>query len=80
MVESVIMALIYLCLLAICVYLVIWVLEQLGLAIPPQVMKILWVLVILVALLVIIRTVLPSMGIRIGLNAISISGEMNHVT
>lgn len=67
MIESVIMMLIYLCLLAVAVYLVIWVLGEIGIAIPAQVMKILWVIVVLVALLMVIRTVLPAMGVRIGM-------------
>ena len=66
MIESVIVMLIYLCLLAIAVYLIIWVLEQLGISLPPQVMKILWVIVILVVVLMVVRTILPAVGIRIG--------------
>ena len=71
MIESVIMMLIYLCLLAIAVYIVVWVLGELGIAIPAQVMKILWVIVVLVALLMIIRTVLPAIGVRVGMSMLS---------
>lgn len=66
MIEAVIMGLIYLCLLVIAIYLVIWVLQQLGIAIPENVMKIIWVIVVLVAILILVRTVLPGMGIRLG--------------
>lgn len=66
MIEAVIMGLIYLCLIVISIYLVIWVLKQLDITIPDNIMKILWVIVVLVALLVLIRTILPGMGVRIG--------------
>lgn len=66
MIESVILGLIYLCLLVICVYLIIWVLQQIGIAIPENVMKIIWVILVLVAVLILVRTVLPGMGIRLG--------------
>lgn len=66
MIESVILMLIYLCLLAICVYLVIWVLAQIGIVIPDNVMKLLWVIVVLVAILMIVKTILPGLGVRIG--------------
>jgi hypothetical protein len=61
MVEAVIMGLIYLCLLVLVVYVILWVLEQIGIALPPQVVKIIWVIVALVALLIIVQTVLPSL-------------------
>ncbi len=66
MIESVIMMLIYLCLFAIAVYLVLWVLGELGITIPPQIMKILWVIVILVVILFIVKTFLPAIGVRLG--------------
>ena len=68
MIESVIMGLIWLCVLVICIYLVIWVLQQLGIVIPDNIMKIIWVIVVLVAILIVIRTILPGMGIKIGEN------------
>lgn len=70
MIESVIMMLIYLCLLAIAVYLVIWVLEQIGISIPANIMKLLWVIVILVVVLMIVRTFLPAIGVRVGLESL----------
>ena len=61
MLEAIVYALIYLALLVLAMYLVLWVLEQLGIAIPPQVVKILWIIVALVAVLVIVQTVVPSL-------------------
>jgi hypothetical protein len=66
MIEAVIMGLIYLCVLVIAIYLIIWVLQQLNISIPDNVMKIIWVIVVLVAILILVRTVLPGMGIRVG--------------
>ncbi len=60
--EAVIMALIYIALIAIAVYLIIWVLEIIGLNIPPKVIQLLWVIVVLIAVLVIVRVFLPSLG------------------
>jgi len=56
MVEQVIMMLIYLCLLVGVVYLVIYVLGQLGIAIPPPLMNIIWVIILLIALLILWQT------------------------
>jgi len=56
MVESVIMMLIYLCLLVGVIYLVIFVLGQLGIAIPPPIMNIIWVIVLLIAILILWQT------------------------
>src|SRR5262245_33170002 len=66
MLETVITLLIYLCVLALCVYLVIWVLGILGLALPDQVVKILWVIVALVAILLIVRAILPGGTFKFG--------------
>jgi hypothetical protein len=63
MIEAVIMALIYLALVVLAIYVVLWVLGELGLVIPAQVLKILWVIVVLIALLIIVQTVLP--GLRL---------------
>ena len=65
MIEALITGLIYLCLLALAVILVIWVLQQIGVALPDQVQKIIWVIVLLVGILIIMRTVLPPLGIRL---------------
>jgi hypothetical protein len=61
MIEAVIYGLIYLALLVLAVYIVLWVVGELGITLPPQVVKIIWVVVVLVALLIIVQTVVPSM-------------------
>lgn len=62
MLESVIMLLIYICVLALAVYLVIWVLETVGIALPPRVVQIIWVIVALIVILLILRALLPGLG------------------
>lgn len=58
MLASVITFLIYLCLLAIVIYLIIWVLtDVIGLPIPAKVVQLLWVIVALVAILWIVQLV-----------------------
>lgn len=58
MIEAVITTLIYLCVLALVVYLVIWVLTTvIGIPIPAKVIQILWVIVALIAILLIVRMV-----------------------
>jgi len=59
MLESIIMFLIYVCLVAIVIYLVIWVLRDvLGLPLPGKVIQILWVVFALIVLLFLVQTVL----------------------
>ena len=58
MLEALITMLIYVCILALVVYLVIWVLGQIGVSLPPQVIKILWIIVALIVLLYLVRLVL----------------------
>ena len=56
MIEQIIQILITICVLALVVYLVIWVLTSvIGIPIPAKVIQILWVIVALVALLLIFR-------------------------
>ena len=62
MIEAVITMLIYVALICLAVYLVLWVLEQVGLALPPQVVKILWVIVVLIVILLLVRAFLPMIG------------------
>lgn len=59
MVESIIMLLIYICLVVGVCWLVIWVLGQLGVALPPQVIKIFWVIVVLIVILLLYRMLAP---------------------
>ena len=61
MLEAVVYALIYLALLVLAMYLVLWVLEQLGIVLPPNVVKIIWLIVALIAVLLIVQTVVPSL-------------------
>ncbi len=61
MIESVIMLLIYIALVVGVAWLIIWVLEQLGVALPPPVVKVFWVVVILVIVLLLWRMVGPAL-------------------
>ena len=63
MIESIILFLIYLCLIVAVFWLVLWVLGQLGVPIPAQVVKIGWVIVALVCILILYRLLLaPLIG------------------
>ncbi len=62
MFESIIMLLIYLCLFALVVYLVLWVLGEVGITIPPRVMQLFWVIVVLVAILLVFKMIAPHLG------------------
>lgn len=63
MITSIITFLIYICLLALVIYLVLWVLRDiLGLPLPEKVVQILWVIVVLVAVLWLVQLVLPNIG------------------
>jgi len=63
MIEAVIYALIYVCLLALVIYLIIWVLQTIaGIALPPKVIQIIWVIFALVCLLILVRLLLPHFG------------------
>jgi hypothetical protein len=64
MVERVIYALIYLCGIALCFYLIIWVLGAIGIHLPPMVVNILVVVLVLVAILILWRLFAGS-GIRL---------------
>ena len=59
MIEAIIMTLIYICVIALVVYLALWVLEQIGVGLPPQVAKIIWIVAVLICLLLIVRVLLP---------------------
>lgn len=62
MVEAVIRLLIGLCLLVLCVFLITWVLGALGIVIPAMVLKILWIIVALIAILLIVQALRPYAG------------------
>lgn len=66
MIESVIYFLIAVCVLALIIYLVIYVLRDvLGLPIPPKVIQILWVIVALLVILWLVQLVLGGGGFRL---------------
>ena len=66
MLESIIMLLIYVCVLALVVYLVIWVLRDVvGLPIPGKVIQILWVIFALVVILYLAQFLLGGGGLRL---------------
>jgi len=59
MIASVITFLIYVCVLALVIYLIIWVLRDvLGVPIPAKVIQILWVIVALICILMLVQMVL----------------------
>lgn len=59
MLASVITFLIYVCILALVIYLIIWVLQTvIGIPIPPKVIQILWVIVALICILWLVQMVL----------------------
>ncbi len=60
MVEAVITLLIYIALVVGLVWLVIWVLGELGVALPPPVVKVIWVIAVLIILLLLWRIVGPA--------------------
>lgn len=60
MVEAIIMSLIYICLLAIAIYLILWVIQAVaGISIPPKIVQIIWIVFVLVCLLLLVRLLLP---------------------
>ena len=66
MIASVITFLIYVCLLAIVIYLIIWVLRDvLGVPLPAKVIQILWVIVALICILWLVQMVLGGGGFHL---------------
>lgn len=64
MLASIITFLIYICVLALVIYLILWVLRDvLGLPIPAKVIQILWVIVALVVILWLVQ-MLPGLGLH----------------
>ena len=63
MVERVIYALIYICGIALCYFLIIWVLGKVGIVLPEMVLVILGVVLVLVAILILWR-LFAGAGIR----------------
>jgi hypothetical protein len=66
MLASVITFLIYICLLAIVVYLIVWVLRDIvGLPIPAKVIQLIWVIVALIAILFLVEMVMGGSGFHL---------------
>jgi uncharacterized membrane protein len=66
MLAAVITFLIYICLLAIVIYLIIWVLRDIiGLPIPEKVIQLLWVIVALIAILFLVNMVMGGSGFHL---------------
>jgi hypothetical protein len=63
MIERVIYALLYICAIALCYFLIIWVLGAIGLHLPAMVMNVLLVMLVLIAVLVLVRLFMGS-GIK----------------
>lgn len=63
MLSSVIMLLIYICIFALVVYLVIWVLRDvIGVPLPPKVLQILWVIFALIVILMLVNLLMSGNG------------------
>ncbi len=63
MLAAVITFLIYVCVLALVIYLILWVLRDvLGLPIPAKVIQILWVIVALIVILWLVQMLVPGGG------------------
>jgi hypothetical protein len=65
MIESILVFLIYVCVLAIVIYAVIYVLrEVVGLVIPAKIIQIVWVIVTLLVLLWLVRIIMAGGGLH----------------
>jgi hypothetical protein len=58
-IEAVIRALLYLCVIALCFFLILWVLSSLGVALPAMVISILKVMFVLISILILVRLFWP---------------------
>lgn len=66
MIETLITLLIYICILVAVVYLVLWVIASIGVPLPGQVIKIIWIIVALLVILWLVRS-LPGLGLHLRL-------------
>ena len=74
MLPAAIQFLIYICVLAIVIYLIVWVVRDvIGLPIPGKVIQLLWVIVALIAILWLVEMVLPGMHLRLGGSFLSVA-------
>lgn len=61
MLEGIISLLIYVCVVALVIYLVIWVLQSVvGIALPAKVVQIMWVIFALIVILLLVQLVMGS--------------------
>lgn len=67
MIEAVLTLLIYICILALVVYVVLWVLGTIGVPLPAQIVKIIWVIFALIVLLLLARMLLGGGGFHLAL-------------
>lgn len=66
MIEGIIIALVWICVAAAIVWLVIYVFDSvIGKPIPPRIQSIIWVIFLLLALLWLLRAVLPGLGVAL---------------
>jgi len=66
MIEAIITALIYIVLLAVAVYLIFWVLEAIaGVSVPAKVQQLIWIVVVLIAILLLVRILLPRLALTV---------------
>ena len=66
MIESVIVLLIWICVIAGLIWLVLYVIQSVaGWSIPDQLVKIVWIIFALVVLLLVLRLVLPHLGVAL---------------
>jgi hypothetical protein len=62
MIEQLIWFLIYICIIAGLIYLVIYVLGAVGVPLPPKAVQIAWIIFMLICLLLLVRMFLPMAG------------------
>lgn len=60
--DAIIVTLIYICIVVAACWLVIWVLGMIGVPLPPQVVKIFWVIVALICILLIWHMIGPALS------------------
>ena len=66
MIEAVIIALIYIVVAALVIWLVLYVLNSvMGVAIPERVVQAIWIIFMLLAVLWLLRAVLPGLGVSL---------------
>jgi hypothetical protein len=66
MIEAIIIALIYICVAALIIWLVLYVLDSvMGWKIPAKVVQIIWVIFALLAVLWLLRAILPGIGVSL---------------